>query len=93
MATSTGFYVIVSGLGFLGRRAMERKLLAHGKQVRVMDIAASHHEAASRLVHPSYVEYLSCSLGNKPFKKHWRVQKLYIPWRRPMSYSRVPLLT
>jgi nucleoside-diphosphate-sugar epimerase len=63
MATSNGVHVIVGGLGHLGR-AMQRTLLAHGKEVRVIDRVVSHDAVASRLVHPTAVDYVACSIGD-----------------------------
>ncbi|CAB9526283.1 3beta-hydroxysteroid-dehydrogenase/decarboxylase isoform [Seminavis robusta] len=62
MAKSQGVHVIVSGLGGMGR-CLQQQLLAHGKQVRVLDLAPSAQAAASRLVHPTSIEYAHCDLS------------------------------
>ncbi|CAB9526284.1 3beta-hydroxysteroid-dehydrogenase/decarboxylase isoform [Seminavis robusta] len=63
MATSQGVHVIVGGLGGMGR-CLQQQLLAHGKQVRVLDLAPSAQAAASRLVHPTSIEYAHCDLSS-----------------------------
>lgn len=61
MATSTGYHVIVGGLGALGR-PLQKTLLENGKKIRVLDILPPSN-ASNRLVHPS-VEY--AKIGAKP---------------------------